>query len=355
MIYTSKILYNKGCDCMFVPNRIIIEKGSLDYEAGKNIYDTFKNKKGVEIINVPSNRVKQNIPGDNLYDFYREGKKTLVVGVKKGLKFQSCKPSAHYQLPLVSGCIGQCQYCYLNTNLGDKPYIKVNVNIGEILDKAQEYINERLPEVTIFEGSATSDPIPVEPYVHSLAKTIEFFGKSKDGRFRFVTKYSDVDGLLNLEHNGNTEIRFTINTGHVISEYEHGTASIISRIEASVKIAKAGFPLGFIIAPVFIYDNWKEDYKKLLLDLKDAVPLDLKYPLTFEVISHRYTTRAKNIILEAFPETTLPMIDEERKYKYGQFGYGKYVYTKEQLGEIMEFFNDNIKSIFKECDIKYII
>jgi len=287
-----------------------MEKGSLDYEAGKNIYDTFKNKKGVEIINVPSNRVKQNIPGDNLYDFYREGKKTLVVGVKKGLKFQSCKPSAHYQLPLVSGCIGQCQYCYLNTNLGDKPYIKVNVNIGEILDKAQEYINERLPEVTIFEGSATSDPIPVEPYVHSLAKTIEFFGKSKDGRFRFVTKYSDVDGLLNLKHNGNTE---------------------------------------------FIYDNWKEDYKKLLLDLKDAVPLDLKYPLTFEVISHRYTTRAKNIILEVFPETTLPMIDEERKYKYGQFGYGKYVYTKEQLGEMMEFFKNNIKSIFKECDIKYII
>lgn len=46
-------------------------------------------------------------------------------------------------------------------------------------------------------------------------------------------------------------------------------------------------------------------------------------PITFEVISHRYTTRAKNVINEVFPDNTLPMNDDERKYKYGQFGYGK--------------------------------
>lgn len=122
----------------------------------------------------------------------------------------------------------------------------------------------RLPEVTIFEGSATSGPVPVEPYTHSLAKSIEFFGKSQKGRFRFVTKYNDVDGLLSLGHNGNTEIRFTLNTEWVTSEYEHATSSIRNRIEASVKVAKAGYPIGFIIAPVFLYDNWKDDYKNLL-------------------------------------------------------------------------------------------
>ncbi len=105
---------------MFIPKRILFEKGSLNYKMGKEIYEKFKDDKNIEIVNLTSNRVKQNIPGENLYDFYRQGKKTLVVGVKKKGKFQSCKPSAHYQLPLVSGCIGQCEYCYLNTNLGDK-------------------------------------------------------------------------------------------------------------------------------------------------------------------------------------------------------------------------------------------
>lgn len=340
---------------MFIPKRIIFEKGSLDCEMGKNIYNEFNKNSSIEIIKLTSNKVKQNIPGDDLYDFYREGKSTLVVGVKKGFKFQSCKPSANYQLPLVSGCIGHCEYCYLNTNLGDKPYIKVNVNVEDILNKAQEYINEGLPEITIFEGSATSDPVPIEPYTHSLAKTIEFFGQSTNGKFRFVTKYSDIDGLLNLKHNGNTEIRFTLNTPKVINDYEKRTASIDKRIEASAKVAKAGYPIGFIIAPVFLYDNWKEDYKNLLLELHSKIPKDLKHPIIFEVISHRYTTRAKNIILEVFPETTLPMVDEERKYKYGQFGYGKFVYTKEQLQDMKDFFTSEIETIFENKVIKYVI
>lgn len=197
------------------------------------------------------------------------------------MKFQSCKPSAHYQLPLLSGCTGQCEYCYLNTNLSDKPYTRVNVNIDDIFTHAQKYIDERLPEQTIFEGSATSDPVPVEPYSNSLKQTIQFFSKSENGRFRFVTKY----------------------------------------------------PVGFIIAPIFLYDDWKTDYKNLLINLKNSLSGDISPPLTFEVISHRYTTRAKNTILEVFPKTELPMNNDDRTYKYGQFGYGKFVYAKKDIGE----------------------
>lgn len=340
---------------MFIPRRIIFEKGSLEYPMAKNIYNTFKDNDQIDIIRLSSNKVKSNIPGDNLQKFYQNGKNTLVVGIKKSGKFQSCKPSAHWQLPLISGCIGHCQYCYLNTNLGDKPYIKVNVNIEDILDDAERYIKERLPGTTIFEGSATSDPIPIEPYTHSIETAIRYFSNTEHGRFRFVTKYSDVDTLLDIDHKNHTEVRFTINTPYVIENYENRTASIKNRLEAAAKIASAGYPLGFIIAPVFIYENWKEDYEKLLIDLKATLPSALPHELTFEVISHRYTPRAKNIILEVFPDTTLPMNDEERKYKYGQFGYGKYVYTKEQLSDMKEFFTEKLNSIFNGCVIKYII
>ena len=341
---------------MFIPKRIIFEKGSLDYEIGQNVYNYFKDNTKVEKIILTSNKVKQNIPyNDYLPEFYKEGKRTLVVGVKKGLKFQSCKPSAHYQLPLYSGCMGQCQYCYLNTNLGDKPYAKINSNIDDILKQAQKYIDERLPSITIFEGSATSDPLPMEPYAGSLKKTIEFFANNTNGRFRFVSKFNDGDTLLDIKHNGKTEVRFTLNTDKVINEYENATASITLRLEACEKIANACYPLGFIIAPVFLYNNYKEDYKKLLLDLREKLPKSMKNPPSFEVISHRYTTRAKNVIMEVFPENTLPMNDDERKYKYGQFGYGKYVYKTEELDDMKEFFKKEISEIFPESEIKYII
>ncbi|HEX9025547.1 MAG TPA: spore photoproduct lyase [Clostridium sp.] len=340
---------------MFIPNRIMFEKDSLEYDMAKEILNKFKDKTNIEIINLTSNKLKQHIPGEDLFSQYREGKRTLVVGTKKSLKFQSCKPSAHYQLPLVSGCMGQCEYCYLNTMLGDKPFVKIHANIDDILNQAQKYIDERLPDITIFEGAATSDPIPVEPYTHSLEKAIKFFGNSKNARFRFVTKYNDIDSLLNLEHNGHTEIRFSINTSSVINQYEHFTASRDKRIEASIKVAKAGYPMGFLVAPVFIYPNWKEEYHDLLLELKSKLPNDLKFPITFEIISHRYTTIAKNRIIDIFPETELPMNDEDRKFKYGQFGYGKYVYPKESIDDIKQFFKKDIEELFSSKEVKYII
>lgn len=339
---------------MFIPKRIIFEKNALEYDIANEIMDRFKNT-DIEIIKLDSNKLKQNIPGDDAFFQYREGKRTLVVGAKRGLKFQTCKPSADYQLPLVSGCMGQCEYCYLNTRLGDKPFIKVNVNIDDILDQAQKYINERLPDITVFEGSATSDPIAVEPYTHSLQKAINFFGKNPNARFRFVTKYNDVESLLDIEHNGHTEIRFSLNTDTVIKQYEHFTASCDKRIEASIKVAKAGYRVGFLIAPIFIYPHWKEEYHDLLLKLSSELPKDLRFPVTFEIISHRYTTTAKGIISEVFPESKLPMNDEERQFKYGQFGYGKYVYPKEPLGEMKAFFSKEIPELFSNSEILYII
>ena len=340
---------------MFKPKRIIFEKGALDTIVGKSIYKEFKKDENVEIINVASNQVKGKIPGGNLREQYKEGKHTLVIGIKKSLKFQTCKPSAHYQLPLVSGCMGQCEYCYLNTQLGDKPFVRVFGNVDEILGQAKKYIEERKPDITIFEGAATSDHIPVEPYTHSLKKTIEFFGNEKNGRFRFVTKYNDVDTLLDAKHNNHTEIRFSINTPRVIDTYEHYTASSDKRIEAAAKVSHAGYQIGFLIAPVFIYDGWKEEYSKLIRSIKDRLPNDHSGKIMFEVISHRYTTKAKNRILEIFENTTLPMSDDDRKFKYGQFGYGKYVYTKEEIDEIKEFFKREIESVFENNEIKYII
>lgn len=340
---------------MFNPKRVIFEKGTLDTDVGKNIYDKVKDNPNIEIINASSNKIKTYIPGENLYEQYRSGKETLVVGKRKSLKFQTCKPSANYQLPLVSGCMGRCEYCYLNTQLGDKPFVKVFVNIDDVLKKAKQYIDERLPAITIFEGAATSDPVPLEPYTNSLKQTIEFFGKEEKGRFRFVTKYNDIDSLLDVEHNNHTEIRFSINTPRVIDTHEHHTASADKRIEAAVKVAKAGYKVGFIIAPVFLYENWQSEYRELIKSIKEKLPKEFNQQIIFEVISHRYTTKAKNRILEIFPQTTLPMNDDDRKFKYGQFGYGKYVYNKEQLSQMKEFFLLEIKNVFPNSIIKYII
>nr|WP_304941677.1 spore photoproduct lyase [Vallitalea guaymasensis] len=338
---------------MFMPKRVLIEKDALNYPLGEKLYKEFQDK-DIELIMLETTRTK-GIPGTTKVEKYSHGKNTLVVGVKKSLTFQTCKPSAHYQLPLVTGCMGQCEYCYLNTQLGDKPYTRIYVNLDEILDRAKKYMNERNGEVTIFEGAATSDPLPVEPYTHALNKTIEFFAKEELGRFRFVTKFTNVEDIVGAKHNGHTTVRFSINTDKVIKSYEHRTPSMRNRIEAAYKVLNADYPIGFIIAPVFVYDGWKEEYKMLIRDLNNKLAVDKHKNISFEIISHRYTTKAKNRINEIFPETSLPMTDEERTFKYGQFGYGKYVYNKDQLSEMKDFFKEQLGTYFSDSEIKYII
>lgn len=335
---------------MFIPRRVIFEEEALEYSCGKDLLQKFK-KEDVEIKYIKGSRTT-GIPGKSPMEAYAEGKSTLVVGTRKTLKFETCKPSADYAIPLVSGCMGMCEYCYLNTRMGKKPYVKVHVNIDDILDKAGEYAEARLPQITTFEGSATSDPVPVEPYTGALQKAIEYFGRNEHTFFRFVTKYTDIDSLLNLEHNGRTTIRFSLNTEDIIKKFEHRTPSLIDRINAAYKVQKSGYNIGFIIAPVFLSEGWKKDYLDLISELSKLFTGD---NVKFEVISHRFTRSAKENIMNVYPKTVLPMEEEIRKFKFGQFGYGKYVYKDDELSEMKEFFTVNLKQHFGENSISYII
>lgn len=339
---------------MFNPKRVFFEQEALDYPLGKQLYQKFKLEKVPVSMTGSHNRVT-GIPGKTPREAYLEAKRTLVVGVRRTLQFSSCKPSAHYQLPLATSCTGQCQYCYLNTTLGKKPYVRIYVNVEEILQQAEEYIKKQAPEITVFEGAATSDPVPVEPYTGSLARTVAFFGRQPLGRFRFVTKFTDIDTLLDVEHNGHTRFRFSINTDHIIKSYEQGTPATKARVSAARRVAAAGYPMGFLIAPIFVYPGWKEDYASLIRSLAEELKSTNLEDLTFELISHRFTQSAKKRILEVFPDTTLPMEESERKFKYGQFGYGKYIYPKETLEEMEELFRRELDRYFPGAKVEYLV
>lgn len=338
----------------FNPKRVLFEQAALQYPLGRKLFDMF-NSKNVEIGMLKSHNRVTDIPGKTPQQAYMEGKSTLVVGIRRTLDFESCKPSAHYQLPLATGCMGMCMYCYLNTQLGKKPYMRVYVNLDEILEKAADYIKEREPDITFFEGAATSDPIPTEPYTGSLLQTINFFGEQELGRFRFVTKFTDVEGILEARHNGHTTVRFSLNSAKVIRKYEHKTANMEERVLAARKIAEHGYPLGFIIAPVMFDEGWKNDYNELLHELEDKLGAYKDKDISFEIISHRFTSRAKKNINEIFPENDIPMNEEERYFKYGQFGYGKYVYKNKELSEMESFFRGAIVEIFPKSKINYVI
>ncbi|MDR6549331.1 spore photoproduct lyase [Paenibacillus qinlingensis] len=337
---------------IFVPELVYFEPDALNYPKGKQIYEWAK-QEGLEIHMTTSHNQIRDLPGETELDKYRIAKRTLVVGIRKTLKFETSKPSAEYAIPIATGCMGHCHYCYLQTTMGAKPYIRVYVNIDDILGAAKRYIEEREPEITRFEAACTSDPVGLEHISGSLKQLIEFMGEQEHGRLRFVTKYHHVEPLLDAKHNKHTRFRFSVNADYVIKNFEPGTSRFHERIEAAGKVAKAGYPLGFIIAPIIWHEGWEDGYATLLEKLYNTLPTEATEDLTFEMIQHRFTKTAKNIIEKRYPKTKLEMDEEKRKYKWGKYGKGKYVYKDEQAIALREFITEQIFEKFPQAKIEY--
>ena len=49
------------------------------------------------------------------------------------------------------------------------------------------------------------------------------------------------------------------------------------------------------------------------------------------------------------------MDEEKRQFKYGQFGYGKYIYPKDQMAEVGDFFRKALTEHFPEAVIDYLV
>ncbi|MGP7816215.1 spore photoproduct lyase [Niallia sp. 01092] len=336
----------------FVPQLVYIEPKALEYPLGIELKDKFE-KMDLEIRETTSHNQVRGIPGDNELQQYRNAKSTLVVGVRKTLKFDTSKPSAEYAIPLATGCMGHCHYCYLQTTLGSKPYIRTYVNLEEIFTQADLYMKERGNQITRFEAACTSDIVGIDHLTHSLKKAIEHFGKSETGRLRFVTKYHHVDHLLDADHNGKTRFRFSVNSRYVIKNFEPGTSTFDERLEAARKVADAGYPLGFIVAPIYMHDGWREGYYELFERLVDSLKYARINDLTFELIQHRFTNPAKKVITKRYPKTKLEMNEERRKYKWGRYGIGKYIYPEEEAKDLETTIRQYIKDFFPQAEVSY--
>ncbi|MBM7868408.1 spore photoproduct lyase [Heliobacterium gestii] len=338
----------------YIPQRVFFEEEALAYPLGQKLVALCRDL-GLPTRQIPSHNRVTGLPGDTPSQKYVQAKKTLVVGVKRDLRFPTCRPSADYQFPLMTSCPGHCEYCYLQTTLGQRPYLRVYVNVEEMLDQAATYIAKKAPEPTTFEVASSGDPLSVEHLTGSLFKTIEFFGDQEFGRLRFVTKFTGVEPLLKARHKGHTRFRFSLNSERVLRDFEHRTPPVAERIAAAAQVARAGYPLGFIIAPIMVYPGWEDDYLRLFDQLKKELASlqPLSPPVTFELIQHRFTARAKKVILERFPESRLDMDEEKRKFKYGKYGMGKYVYPDETARSMKDLLQTALLERFPDAEVEY--
>ena len=264
---------------------------------------------------IPVKKLKQNritgLRGKNERETYAIAKNTLAIvnAPPSQLKLTPIPPSADWQFHLAQGCPAHCQYCYLAGSLSGVPVVKVYGNLPQILANLKNY--EQEGKDTTYEVSCYTDPLGIEHLTGSLAECIRYFGTRDNAYLRWVSKFDRVDELLDLPHNKHTRCRVSVNADPVSHSMEGGTATVAQRLQALRKLAQSGYPIGIVLAPIMAIADWQQHYSNLFEQI--ARSLDLECDLTFELITHRFTPKSKEVLQTWYPKSKLDLEETESK------------------------------------------
>ena len=152
-----------------------------------------------------------------------------------------------------------------------------------------------------FEIGSNSDLLLENQITDNLPFTIETFAREGRGHLTFPTKFDMVDPLLNLNHQGKTIFRMSVNPQQIIQRIELGTSSLHARIHALNSMAEAEYPIGLLIAPVILLPDWKHQYEELIEQLADELSEKVLQNGFIEIILMTYSYVQNIINTEAFP------------------------------------------------------
>lgn len=340
---------------LWLPERVLFTPMALEEPWGQELY------RRAQSLNLPIEELGRNritgIKGETDRETYARAKRTLAVvtAPPSSFKLSPIPPSADWQFHIAEGCPGHCQYCYLAGSLQGPPLIRVFANLPQILANLGNY--EQPGKATSFEVSCYTDPLGIEHLTGSLAEAIRYFGTSEDGYLRWVSKFDNVDGLLDLPHNGHTHCRVSVNAAWISQKLEGGTATVPHRLQALRKLGLpreqggGGYPIGLVIAPIMPIEDWEQHYSDLFDQIEQAIDFDCD--LTFELISHRFTPGSKEVLQAWYPNSKLDMDEQNRIIKRNKFGGTKYVYDGDTMKQLRRFFEGEISKRFPQAQVLY--
>ena len=332
---------------MFKPQALYCEKNIEKYPLGKELLEKYADVPKILIDNhnnIEEMRKKQNSEFANM-------KRNLIIATRKTHKFVPNHKTSDYLVPYTSsGCTAMCMYCYLVCNYNKCAYLRLFVNREEMLDKIIKTSLNSEKELT-FEIGSNSDLILENTITNNLVWTIENFANTQKGKLTFPTKFDMVDDILNLNHKGKIVVRISVNPEEIINKVEFGTSRLKGRIEAINKLAEADYPIGILIAPVILVDNWKELYSDLIKYLYENLSNKAKKSAFFEIIFMTYSYVHRAINTEAFPSA----IDLYNKQLMTGRGRGKYMYKNYIREEGEVFLREKMKKYFPNNEIMYVV
>ena len=329
------------------PDKIFYEPAALDYKLGQQLHSRFTDIPWIEIDshnNIPELRANPN-------SAFPKMKKYVVIGIRKTHRYVENHKVSDFLVPYTSsGCSASCLYCYLVCNYNKCSYLRIFVNREQMMERMIK-IAQKTDKELCFEIGSNSDLILENTITENLPWTIENFGKSGKGKITFPTKFDMVDPLLHLNHKERTIFRMSVNPEMVIRKVEFGTSPLFNRIHAVNLMSEAGYPVGILLAPIILLDDWKHLYAELINQLAEKLSPRVKKTAFIEIIFMTYSYVNNVINQDAFPNS-VSLYDTSLMTGRGR---GKYCYRDAIRADGEVFLRTELAKKLPEMKILYVV
>ncbi len=281
----------------------------------------------IEKIEIVSEEPFKSDKGEMSSRQYDRSKKNLFLTKFKGQFFKRCPGFSqkkaitccnYHVLNLGLQCNMNCSYCYLQGYL-NTPVLTLFTNIEDALAELKETgINHGSTPLRIGTGEVI-DSLSLDPLFLYTPQLISFFKSYPNWILELKTKSNFVEQFINTPHSKNVIVSWSLNPQNIISQEEHGTASLRERLDAAHLCIQAGFPVAFHLDPLIYHDEWKENYKQLVnLITTEFSPQDV---LNLTIGTLRFTPEQRHIMRERFGMKSLitqaeMFVSESGKLRY---------------------------------------
>lgn len=177
-----------------------------------------------------------------------------------------CRPC--WRLHFQNGCLHKCKYC------GCGGIMTTMVNVEDWLEHLDRLMAAHPWQQTyLLEDDA--DIPGLEPELGCLGPIIEHFGTLDDRYVIIHTKSANVDWMLDLAHNGNTIIVWSLSADTQSREIEPVCGTTEERIEAARKCQEAGYQIRYKLKPIIPVVNWRAEASAMIDLIFDRTSPDL--------------------------------------------------------------------------------
>lgn len=163
----------------------------------------------------------------------------------------------------VESCSFACSYCTIQTFYGSEAVFDKDFKdkLDKIIIDPDKYMR--------FGSGQSSDSLIWGNKYNVLGDLLDFAEKNPNILLELKTKSDNIECLLDMSVPRNIVCTWSLNPDTIISNEEHLTPGLNSRLEAARRAADKGIKTGFHFHPMIFYKNWERDYSEIIVRIKD--------------------------------------------------------------------------------------